>query len=181
MCNSGKYHWRMNGCVESQLSFFCGASSGAVTRVIVRVDGRVTVSSSGQLIIGILQNECYIELRWWQQKGSTQEPLCVSIMSHSQTLHRSCMRLQRRRTCSYLLYIFCRLSDYTTLITALFLFMWVRACSTRPWWCAVSVSFKAAHFNHKCWWTIKLYIWLQFNEWLKLKCPSSQFPLHAVV
>lgn len=133
-------------------------SSGAVTRVIVRVDGRVTVSSSGQLIIRILQNKCYIELRWWQQKGSTQEPLCVSITSHSPDSPQVHMGLQRRRTCSYLLYIFCRLSDYTTLITTLYLFMWVRACSTRPWWCAVSGSFKAACFNHKRWWTIKLYI-----------------------
>lgn len=64
MCNSGQYHWRINCGAESQLSFFHGASFGAVTCVIVRVDSRVTVSSSGQLVIGILQNECYIELRW---------------------------------------------------------------------------------------------------------------------
>lgn len=75
---------------------FSAVRSGAVTRVIVRVDGRVTVSSSGQLIIGILQNEGYLELSWWQQKESTQEPLCVSITSHSpdspQVLYEAPMR-----------------------------------------------------------------------------------------
>lgn len=146
--------------LKASCHFSAVPSSGAVTHVIVRVDGRVTVSSSGQLIIGY-PSKRVLELHWWQQKGSTQEPLCVSIMSHSQD---SPQVLYEAPTWAYLLlptvYFlsaqWLHHTDYSLLI------VYVQGCSTRPWWCAVSVSFKAARFNHKCCWTIK---WL--NDWFQ--------------